>query len=134
MTADIMTTFPLAPNGLACHGCCKHFRGVKISVHGQIEPGGFTLATGNGKAPINDWRSKEPLRHADPPQSHDTISEEAVKTSGGERKRHRRPVEGMRKEEEEVTECDPCPASFYEEDIENIVLFGKVGGRCALRV
>lgn len=33
----------------------------------------------------------------------------------------------MRKEEEEIAECDPCPALLYEELVEDVALFGEVG-------
>lgn len=34
----------------------------------------------------------------------------------------------MREEEEQVRKCDPAPPTLHKEDVEHIVLFGKVGG------
>ena len=129
MATDIMSTLPLPTNGFARDApnelaLITYFRFPRLRQLQEV-----ALPSGKYKASIDNRRSEEPLRHKDPPDRNDPPSQRSPYAICCNGEGVCWPCQGMREQEEEIAECDPCPAALDEELVEDVALRREVGRR-----
>lgn len=124
VSRDVVAALPLPPSRLTGHGR-QHLLDRTSSFHANLSLRQLAFAAGPPKTAIDNRRAKEPLRDKEPPSRNRQPPDPGADPPRQD-DRGRRLAGGLHEQGEDKGKGDPSPAALDEDDVEDVVLAGKV--------